>query len=230
MRIATFNTLHCASYFGDLQINYRLYSDAIGELRADVVGLNEIRGNGEDAGYDEQTKILAEGAGYPYYKFAEAIKVGGKNPYGNALLSKHEITSCETIPIPAPSDARIGTRWYEDRVILKARLACGLTVMIVHVGLNPDEKELAADIILENIENERCILMGDFNMDPDDPPMLRIKEKMTDTYVSGEYTWPSEAPTRKIDYIFVTKDIKVTNAFVADVKASDHLPYVIEIE
>ncbi len=230
MRIMTFNTQHCGSYLDGLRIDYRLFAEAIRGVGADVVGLNEIRGNGRDNGYDAQTDILADLAGYPYHHFSEAIRFQGTNPYGNGLLSRKKIVKLETYPILEPK-IKCGNEWYEDRVLTKATLECGLTVMTVHVGLNRDEKEIAVKTILENIECEKCVLMGDFNMDPDDPLIDKIREKLRDTGMGlDEKTFPSDAPMRRIDYIFVSPDIKVLCTETPALVVSDHLPYVVEIE
>ena len=230
MKIMTFNTQHCGSYLDGLRIDYRLFAEAIRGVDADVVGLNEIRGVGRDAGYDAQTDILAELAGYPYHHFSEAIKFEGVNPYGNGLLSRERIVMLETLPIPAP-EIKSGSDWYEDRILTKATLESGLTVMTVHVGLNRDEKELAIKTILENIESKKCILMGDFNMDPGDTLIDKIREKLRDTGMGAdEKTFPSDAPMRRIDYIFVSPDIKVLRTETPALVISDHLPYVVEIE
>ena len=44
------------------------------------------------------------------------------------------------------------------------------------------------------------------------------------------YTFPSDAPTRRLDYIFVTDDVKVTSTVIPNVTVSDHLPYGVDIE
>jgi len=230
-RIMTFNTQHCASYKEGLKINFPIFSAVIAKYGADVVGLNEIRSVGKSEDYKDQTAILAEGAGYPYYLFGEAIRFGGVNPYGNALLSKHKIKKSSTVLIPDPT-VRAYNGYYETRSLCKARLECGLTVISVHVGLNPDERENAVRIILDSLEKEKCILMGDFNMEPDDPILAPIKARLFDTgsVIKGNsLTFPSDAPTRKIDYIFTTPDITVEGAFVPSDVVSDHLPLIADI-
>ena len=75
--------------------------------------------------------------------------------------------------------------------------------------------------------------MGDFNVTPDNPVLEPIRAKMLDTYtfVEGEkLSFPSDNPTIKIDYIFVSHDLKVLSADIPEVIASDHRPHVAEIE
>ena len=232
MKIMTFNTQHCASYLNDLKIDFDLFADTIRKSGADIVGLNEIRGKGEKESYAAQTEILSELSGIPHRYFAPAIMVRGNNPYGNALLSKYEILHAEKIMIPDPNP-RVEGRKYESRCILKAKLACGLTVAVVHVGLNPDEMECAVNTLLEHIEDEKFVLMGDFNMKPDYPLVARLRERLFDTASLSEHpllTCPSDKPIAQIDYIFTSRDLRVKSVCVPEWVVSDHRPYLIEIE
>jgi endonuclease/exonuclease/phosphatase family metal-dependent hydrolase len=86
--------------------------------------------------------------------------------------------------------------------------------------------------VLSNIEKEKRILMGDFNMTPDDALLKPIKEKMkdvTDTFDTPLFSWPSDNPEKKIDYIFVSRDIEVVSADIPKVIASDHRPHTAKI-
>jgi len=117
--------------------------------------------------------------------------------------------------------------------LLKAKLSCGVTVMVIHFGLNPDEQENAVKTVIDNIESERCILMGDFNVTPNNRVLDPIRERMVDAasaFDSEKFSFPSDRPDRKIDYIFVTPDIKLISADIPDVVASDHRPHIAEIE
>lgn len=233
MKLMSFNTQHCESYV-EKKIDFGLMARVILESGADVIGLNEMRGAGDLADYTDQTGALSELTGIKYSYFAKAIDVGGVNaPYGNALLSKYPIVSAETIPVPDPEVRLEGGRWYETRCLLKAKLSCGITVMVIHFGLNPDEQENAVKTVMENLEREKCILMGDFNVTPDSVLLSPIREKMVDASVcfDGErLSFPSDAPKKKIDYIFVTPDLELVYADIPAVIASDHRPHTAEIK
>lgn len=167
----------------------------------------------------------------PYYYFGEAIKIGGTSPYGNGFLSKIPILKTEKIMIPDP-EVRDNTL-YETRCILKITLEGGITVLVTHFGLNLTEKENAVKTVLESLENEKCILMGDFNVRPNDELLNPIREKMKDTAEVFEkelLSHPSDKPDKKIDYIFVTPDILVKAADIPAVIASDHRPHTAEID
>ena len=159
MRIMTFNTQHCKNYL-EQKIDFQIMADVIRNSGAEVIGLNEMRGKGEDPEYDRQMEILSELTGIEHYYFAKAIDVPDMGPYGNGLLSKCPIIGAETVPIPDPVPQE-GFRNYETRCVLKVKLENGLTVLVTHFGLNPDEQENAVETILGILEDEKCVLMGD---------------------------------------------------------------------
>ena len=165
MKIMTFNTQHCLNYTTQ-EIDFSVMAEAIKICDPDIVGLNEMRGLGEEKGFEEQVEILASLTGFKYYYFGEAIKVRGNNPYGNGILSKYPFKSIEKIMIPDPQ-IKTGERHYETRCIVKAFLDNGVSVLVSHFGLNRDEQKNAVKTVLENLETEKCILMGDFNLRPE---------------------------------------------------------------
>lgn len=231
MKIMTFNTQHCLNYLEE-RVDYDIMAKAILDLGADIVGLNEMYSDGEGSKFPNQTKKLSELTGIENYYFAKAVCLSGEGPYGNGLLSKYKILNAETIKIPDP-DPRGYDGYYETRCLLKARLENGLTVLAVHFGLNPDEQENAVKTILENIESEKCVLMGDFNITPDNELLTPLKEKLKDVsvgYCESTPTWPSDKPQIKIDYIFVTPDIEVAHAEIPEIIASDHRTHIAEIK
>lgn len=233
MRIMTFNTQHCMNYITK-EIDYDKMAKTINDLAPDFVVLQEIRGAGTKEGFEDQTKKLAELCGMEYYYFAKAIDVYDEpSPYGNAIISKRRILDVKTIPIPDSDPAeRKGTRWYETRCILKAKLEGGLTVLGMHAGLNPDEHDNAIKTVLENAESTACVLLGDFNMRPDNEKLKRFSVIFNDTAEATPellFTHPSDNPDKKIDYIFVTKDIRVISVNVPAVVASDHRPIIADI-
>jgi endonuclease/exonuclease/phosphatase family metal-dependent hydrolase len=229
MKVMTFNIQHGLNYV-EKRIDFDIMARAIMDCGADIVGLNEVRDLGTDEGYQAQTRILAELCGMEHYYFAKAYEFPG-GPYGNAILSRIPILKVETIAIPDP-EPRGYDGYYEPRCILKAELADGITVMVLHVGLNPDEKESAVATALSELTDEKCVLMGDFNMTPDDKTLFPIYEKMKDAargFCDKKLSFPSVDPYCKIDYVFVSKDVKVTGADIPDLVASDHRPHTADL-
>ena len=234
MKIMTLNTQHCQKYIEQV-IDFDIMAKAITDCGADIVGLNEMRDEGVHHEFIKQTKILAEKTGLENYYFAKAIELyGEKNPYGNGIISRYKIVEAKTIPVPDPVvKLNPDSPGYETRCLLKVKLENGLTVLVTHFGLNADEQENSVKTILENLEDEKCVLMGDFNVTPDSPLLNPIREKMKDTaelFDKELYSHPSDEPVIKIDYIFVSKDIEVVAADIPAIVASDHRPHTAEIK
>lgn len=234
MKIMTFNIAHCLSYgVKERKIDFELMASVIKNSGADVVGLNEVRDKGVDSDYIEQAVILSELTGLNHRYFAKAIDFDGVNPYGNALLSRYPIISAQTLLVEDPPiKGRVAGGYYETRCLLKAKLECGLTVLAIHFGLNPDEQANAVKLVLENLEDERCVLMGDFNVMPENKLLEPIKARMKDAascFKAPLLSFPSDIPDRKIDYVFVSKDIELISADIPAIVASDHRPHVAEI-
>lgn len=232
IKLMSYNTQHCMNYL-TRKIDFDLIADTIARCGGDIIGLQEIRGKGSDSEYQEQTALLAEKLGF-YGYFAKAIDFGGGNPYGNAILSRFPIRQAETVLIPDPQ-VRKGNKYYETRCILKALIdvGAGLHVCVTHFGLNFDEQENAVRTVLLNLDEERCVLMGDFNLSPDDPILAPIRERMYDTaerFPGDLLSYPSDRPQIKIDYIFTSRDLRVTDADIPPIISSDHRPHIAKID
>ncbi|NCU27062.1 hypothetical protein EOM86_10145 [Candidatus Nomurabacteria bacterium] len=81
--------------------------------------------------------------------------------------------------------------------------------------------------------NSPKVLMGDFNLLPESPILDQIRILMADTadiFDKPKLSYPSDNPVRKIDYIFVSDDIKVLEADIPAVIASDHRPHTALID
>ena len=230
LKIMSFNTQHCENFLTH-RIDFPLFADAIRKCGADIVGLQEMRNKGVSADYEDQVGVLSRLSGLGEHYFAKAFDVGGCDPYGNGFLSDVSVVSAETIPVPDPVPRRYDG-YYEPRCLIKAVLENGLTVLVIHFGLVPDEQENAVKVVLENLEDEKCILMGDFNVCPDNEVLSPIRERMKDTaemFDVPKFSFPSDKPYMKIDYVFVSKDVEVISADIPEMVVSDHRPYVVEI-
>jgi len=232
MKIMTFNTQHCLNY-KEQRIDYEIMAKTITDLDIDICGLNEMFDIGKDNKYGSQTEKLSELTNMPYRYFARAIEEPGEGAYGNGFISKIPFKSVETVMIPDPDPKVTKGGYYETRCILKAVLENGLTVLVTHFGLCPDEQKSAVDTVMSHIPSEKCILMGDLNVEPGDPVLAPIRAKMKDAgdlFGNAKLSWPSDTPDKKIDYIFATPDVEIISADIPEIVSSDHRPHIAEIK
>lgn len=229
MKLMSFNTQFCTN-FVTKEIDFEIMAEAIKKCDADVVGLNEMYDKSHMEEFDSQTRKLSELTGMKYYKFAKACTLE-EGTFGNGILSKIPIVSAEVIPVPE-EEIKTGTDLYEPRCLLKVKLENGFYILVIHFGLNEDEHIHAVKTVMENLEKEKCILMGDFNVMPDNAVLNPIKEKMKDTadlFAEPLMSFPSDKPFKKIDYIFVSKDIDVLSADIPEIISADHRPHTAEV-
>ena len=74
--------------------------------------------------------------------------------------------------------------------------------------------------------------MGDFNVTPDNPVLEPIRQRMFDTaelFPQPLLSYPSDTPEIKIDYLFISHDLKATFADIPAIVMSDHRPYVVTL-
>lgn len=234
LRVMSFNIQHGFNYKTKAGIDFETMAGVIRNLDPDIVGLNEVRGLGKTADYTAQAETIAAMIGYHCY-FGRSIYVGGTEPYGNAVLSKFPIvgTKIIRIPDPVPRSSRV-----ESRTITRAEFELpdggGFAAYVSHFGLSKEEHEHAVSTAITAIREEKLpfVLMGDFNMTPDNPLLALFFKELVSTspYTDGKFSIPSDAPDSKIDYIFASPGITVTNADIPQIVASDHCPIYADIE
>lgn len=237
LKIMTFNIQHGRNHnlSGDV-IDLPLMAQTVREQDPDIVGFNEVR-NGTNAdhssGESNQAQFFQDELGGTC-KFGKAIFIH-KYDYGNAIWSKHNMQSCSVIPVPEVTEKTGG--YYENRCIIKTEYEFEgkkLTVLNSHFGLGNGEAENAVEAaisIAEGVEGA-VVLMGDFNMTPDNPLIQRLATVFTDSHASlgkDMLTFPSHSPEMRIDYIFV-RDAKVLDANTVCKVVSDHCSITADIE
>lgn len=244
MKIATYNISHCQDFSvttdDDAPVNIEKYVQYIKDLDADVLLMNEVflKSTMLDC-FDGQTDKINAGAQYPY----QLEGVGKDLPWatiGNALFSKYPIEKAACIPVLTPSEdeRREGeNEWYEDRVILSATLNADgkrFRVLGTHFGLNPLEKERMIEALCNAIDESDLpvIVMGDFNARPHADILSPLYEKLiscADATANTEHTFPSFAPDRTLDYMFISNDFQLVNFEVQEEVLSDHKALTVTV-
>ena len=231
VKFMTYNIQHGNRFHHDV-IDLDMVANTIRSFDPDIAVMNEVRDGGDNPGYFHQTERVAKLLGWPYYYFARAITFPDGGDYGNAILSKVPFKSVKNIKIPDPPVKDEDT-YYETRCLIKAEFD-GFAVLGTHMGLARAESRNAVATVLANTGSEPTILMGDFNLEPDDPILQPVFGVYTDTATMLKdktlKSHPSDAPRIKIDYIFAKGVKKIIGADIPQIVTSDHCPHLAEIE
>jgi endonuclease/exonuclease/phosphatase family metal-dependent hydrolase len=135
-----------------------------------------------------------------------------------------------------------GGPWLYPRGALAAELERGderLCAISVHLGLHPGERLAHARALAALVEgfDAPIVAGGDLNEGPDGRAVRFLFERLRDAWLLGGdaegETFPSDRPTARIDYLFVSDGIVVERVLVPpgpDARqASDHRPLVAEL-
>ena len=209
--------------------------DAIAEVirrqNPDFVTLNEVDVFTNRTGKDvHQARDLAEKLGMEWH-FSKAIDRDG-GEYGDAVLSKYPILEKRSYRLPCAAEQP-----GEDRSLCVIRVQIDgkdLYVASTHLDhLSGDANLLALDA------KKPVILCGDLNAIPSSNVIATMTSFLTNTGPIDQYTFPSDDPSRKIDYImyapiehFGVQNCQVVSRGdqqVGGVDASDHRPVIADI-
>lgn len=232
MRIMTFNIQHALNFL-KREIDIPLFINAIKRQNVDVCGLNEVYNEGPRECNTDQAGAIGKGLEF-YDFFGEAIRTRGENPYGNAMVSRYPFKSVETVHIP---DCDTDKPRFEHRCAIKAIFEVeGKDVCVItsHFGLNDGEKKSAVETVCRLVDesNMPTIVMGDFNMRPDNEMLKPLFQRLKDTteFDKGNtFTVRSDEPYRKIDYILY-KNMECVACKTVNEIYSDHFPIVAEFK
>ncbi len=232
LKIATYNIAAGLSNGYFKKKNYYKAADVIKSINADIITLNEV-GKPLPDFIKEHTDFIANHCGYKYFIFAKATTYRAF-PYGNAVLSKYPIESSEIYPIKKFVQLLPGI--YEPRCILSVKISSEKPVRIIctHLGLFPDEQKMGLLKVSQLVKASEIptVFMGDLNISNNNKMFTPIKSILKDACEMHGITlktYPSFKPRKRLDYIFVTENISVTDVKVVNNIASDHLPLVAKI-
>lgn len=219
--------------------------DAIAEVirrqNPDFVTLNEVDVFTNRTGKDvHQARDLAEKLGMEWH-FSKAIDRDG-GEYGDAVLSKYPILEKRSYRLPCAAEQP-----GEDRSLCVIRVQIDgkdLYVASTHLDhLSGDASRLVQATEIRRIRDTELegdlILCGDLNAIPSSNVIATMTSFLTNTGPIDQYTFPSDDPSRKIDYIMYApiEHFGVQNCQVVSrgdqqvdgVNASDHRPVIADI-
>ena len=155
--------------------------------------------------------------------------------WGNAVLSRYPLKLIKSGYLP-----RLGAPLRRSYLLSEIELEGreNIHVMCVHIHHIKDEGVIREEQVEKILEEwgglERAAIMGDFNAEIYEPEIKKMYNAgLIDSQLElGEeekLTWVHYEPYRRIDYIWVTKDLEISDVDVPYSTASDHLPVVVNI-
>lgn len=244
VRMATYNIQAGMGVDGEYDLD-RL-ADTIRDMDADVIGLQEVDVHWGDRSENENTiKLLAEKLGMDYY-FAPIYDLdpdeGSKKrkQYGVAVLSEYpieqtanrEITRLSTQdPDPEPE---LAPGFLEAQIDVDG---ADVWFYVTHLDYRGDpsiREEQVDDMFDVMEEHDYPVLVGDMNANPDAPELQPLFRWFDDAWENNTqsgsgYTFPSDSPEKRIDYVLTSKKMSVENTTVDHSLASDHFPVSTDV-
>lgn len=190
----------------------------------DIIGLQEVDSGSLRTGFINQTKYLAEQAGFPFWHCQTNRRIGKFAQHSNAILSR--LTPSDLIEQPLPG--------LPGRGVLIARLgsaAAGLTLFVLHLALGRRTR-LRQIAYLADLVNDypHVIVMGDLNCGI---ASQELKQLLRDTDLQSPpdnlNTFPSWQPRWRLDHILLSPGMCIEKAYIPAWMFSDHLPIAMDV-
>jgi endonuclease/exonuclease/phosphatase family metal-dependent hydrolase len=248
VRLVTFNIHHGVGHDGrhDLPRLARLLADA----DPDVICLQEVdRHFGDRSEHVDQALLLSRALDLQLAWGASIDRPPRegrteRRQYGNALLSRLPVLTSDIHPLPGGGEQRSALR---ALVEVDGRT---LAVTITHLSSSsPADRaaQAAAVAALSTDPKQAEVLVGDLNADAGAPELEVLHERFSDAWElaqdrtdqagrfslhSGQgLTHPARRPRVRIDQVWVSPGVAVTDALVLDGSAtSDHHPLLVDLQ
>jgi len=212
LKILTYNIQQGYSAEGQKNLDGQL--SLISELAPDVIGLQESDTNRIATGNTDLVRYFADHLNmYSYYGPSTVV-----GTFGVALLSRFPIENPRTFYMFSEG---------EQTAAIEAQLQVDgevFNIIVTHLGNEgPIVQQQAVMKVVDN--KPHMVLMGDFNFHPDSEPYQFTIEKLIDAWWT---MWLSDTndqginPDERIDYIFLSPDLKVEDIRFVTSSASDH--------
>jgi endonuclease/exonuclease/phosphatase family metal-dependent hydrolase len=239
-RIVTYNVHRCIG--NDRRLDIGRIADVLAGLEPDIVALQELDVGRRRTGGVDQAHEIALRLDMACH-FHAALRVE-EEQYGDAILTCFPERLVQAGPLPGydpiPRLEPRGALWVEAEIEGQA-----VHVINTHLGLVPREQQrqaafLAGPAWLRSPQRQGpTILLGDFNATASSVVYRTFVGQLSAARTlapakTPTATFPAQLPVLRIDHLFVSPDIRVTDVFAPfsplTRAASDHLPLVMDFE
>jgi len=228
VRVMTYNIHN--GFNTDGRLDLEAIARTIEQSKPDVVGLQEIaRGWVVDSSVDT-IGWLSRRLKMPFIFAPTADRV-----WGNAVLSRYPIKQWGSEPLP-PNNLLL------KRGVMWARIDVGggdellfIATHYHHISRDTEIRQLQSPEIVRVWDKcPRVVFVGDLNATPDAQEIAQLRAAgLRDVFAEigkGEgLTWPADQPTQRLDYIWVSPDLRVSDVMILPSTASDHLGVVTTV-
>ncbi len=225
--IATYNIHSCIGV--DRRHDPGRIAAVLGELRADIIGLQEIDTRGRGGG--DQRAYFAAATGLSIVPGVQRRDHRGR--FGNALLTRFPVRRVRHIDLSVAG--------YEPRSAIDVELAIdghGLRVVVTHLGLRAGERREQIRRLLEALAahdgaSDAMVVMGDLNEWRGRRGGITVLDRRLGRSPARR-TFPSWLPVLALDRIYAAgaaslRSVAVHRSTLARL-ASDHLPLRASVE
>jgi endonuclease/exonuclease/phosphatase family metal-dependent hydrolase len=188
--------------------------DTLRDVDADVILLQEVDRYLARSGYRDLARQIAARLGKNHY-FYGRLRFGWA-AFGNAILTAEPVASVDRLPLPA--------RGGEVRGAIRVTLESGLFLWCTHLGLRSDWRatQLAALSSAVNATPGPLVVGGDFNAALDEQEIREFRASAGLKVAEiAELTYPTSAPTARIDFLF-NRGLIPTDSGTIAAPGSDH--------
>lgn len=236
LRVVTYNVQAGAG-------NLDRISDEIRALDADLVALQEVDVHWHQrSNFVDQATALARSLGVEV-RFAPIYGVAGAEgrpmrEFGVALLSRHPVERFRN-----DSLTRLSTQQTNPAPSLQPGLLNAIVnvnghrvrVLTAHLDFRADpavrQAQVAEIVRVLDAQDGPTILAGDLNATPEAAELRPLFSRLKDVWSARDpgHTYPAAAPTKRIDYILVSRHFTVGDARVPASAIADHRPVVASL-
>jgi endonuclease/exonuclease/phosphatase family metal-dependent hydrolase len=226
LKVLTYNIRHGKGLDG--RVSLERVAGVIAGAGADLVALQEVDGYSPRTGFRSQAASLGRRLGMEYF-FGATIKKAGVPVFGNAILSKLQVSERNSWDLPGKGEPR--------GLIEAVSVIDGVqfSFFTTHLGLSIEARTSQVGKITELLGGtpRPFILAGDFNCLPDAEELAPLWAFVRDTAAGGArplFTYPAHEPRVRIDFILVSPQWTLREVGVLKCDASDHLPVFAAVE
>ena len=245
LRIASFNIANARGntdelFFKPPEEVVREHLDEIVAMlereQIDIACLNEVDYDSNRTYGIDQAEYIARALGFGHVAKEVSFEGGSTLTFGNAIVSRFpvEVQHTQHYAPTAAEQLKHSFKSFVDCNVLLDDYT--LSLVLTHLESRSSEVRLEeVPVLLDYVEQTRPhLLLGDLNSEPGKPAFERLTGSglLHNPYV-GLPSYPSDAPRRAIDHIWVVDPAQevmaITDYHTRSIPASDHAAVIAEV-